>query len=78
MTGPATGTSADMDDVARVKAAVPDVPVLVGSGIDESNAGAFLALADGAIVGTSLKVDGDIRNPVDPARVRRLASLIPN
>ena len=78
VTGPATGTSADPHEVARVKAAVPDVPVLVGSGIDEGNAEAFLALADGVIVGTSLKVDGDIRNPIDPARVRRLASLIPN
>ncbi|MCE2463539.1 MAG: BtpA/SgcQ family protein [Dehalococcoidia bacterium] len=76
VTGPATGTSADVDDVARVKAAVPDVPVLVGSGIDESNAEAFLALADGAIVGTSLKVDGAIQNPVDPARVKRLARRI--
>ena len=35
-----------------------------------------LALADGAIVGTSLKVDGAIQNPVDPARVRRLARRI--
>ena len=57
---------------------MPDVPVLVGSGIDESNAETFLALADGAIVGTSLKVDGIIGNPVDPDRVKRLASLIPN
>jgi predicted TIM-barrel enzyme len=28
-----------------------------------------LAVADGAIVGTSLKVDGDTWNPVDPERV---------
>ena len=76
VTGPATGRSADADDVARVKAAMPDVPILVGSGIDESNAEVFLSLADGAIVGTSLKMGGAIQNPVDRARVKRLASRI--
>ena len=44
---------------------MPDVPILVGSGIDESNAEVFLSLADGAI-----------QNPVDRARVKRLASRI--
>ena len=31
----------------------------------------ILAVADGVIVGTSLKVDGITWNPVDPARARR-------
>ena len=31
-----------------------------------------LAIADGAIIGTSLKVDGITWNPVDPARARTL------
>ena len=75
VTGQATGVPAALEDVASVKAAVPDVPVLVGSGVDEANVGAFLELADGAIVGTSLKVAGLIQNPVDPARVRRLAQI---
>lgn len=56
-----------------MKDAVPVVPVLVGSGLDEHNADAFLPLVDGAIVGTSLKVDGETRNPVDRERVERLA-----
>ena len=73
VTGPATGTPASLQDVAKVKGAAPNVPVLVGSGLDESNADSFLALVDGAIVGTSLKVDGKIHNAVDPGRVERLA-----
>ena len=76
VTGPATGTPAALEDVAAVRAAVPGVPLLVGSGVDESNAEAFLAVADGAIVGTSLKVDGIIHNRVDPARVKRIAGRI--
>lgn len=73
VTGTATGAPALQQDVAIVKNAVQDAPVLVGSGVDEHNAEAFLALADGAIVGTSLKVDGVVHNPVDLNRVKRLA-----
>ena len=73
VTGPATGTAASLAEVATVRRAAPDVPVLVGSGVDEDNVESYLAHADGAIVGTSLKVDGVVSNPVDPERVRRLA-----
>ena len=36
----------------------------------------MLALVDGAIVGTSLKVDGDTWNPVDADRARRMVELV--
>ncbi len=75
VTGPATGIPPAMDDVAIVKAAVPDVPVLVGSGVDGSNAGEFLATADGLIVGSALKCDGVAANAVDLERVRRLMKV---
>ena len=75
VTGPATGSAMATEHVSTVKEAVPAVPVLVGSGLDESNAAELLAIADGAIVGTSLKVDGVVHNPVDPARVKRMAQL---
>ena len=77
VTGSATGVSASADDVKTVRsAAPPGVPVLVGSGVDEGNAARLLEHADGAIVGTSLKVDGVVSNPVDPGRVRRLAEVL--
>ena len=49
--------------------------MLVGSGVDKDNAASLLEHAHGAIVGTNLKVDGVVSNPVDPERVRRLARL---
>ena len=73
VTGPVTGQPAVADDVAIVRQAVPDRPLLVGSGVDASNAAHFLAHADGAIVGTSLKKGGVITNPVDLGRVREMA-----
>ncbi len=73
VSGDATGEKASLHDLELVKRAVPDVPVLVGSGLDEGNAPGFLEVADGAIVGTSLKVDGRIHNPVDVSRVAALS-----
>ncbi|CAI8001399.1 Photosystem I biogenesis protein BtpA [Geodia barretti] len=74
VTGPVTGQPAVADDVATVRRAVPDRPLLVGSGVNASNAAQFLAHANGAIVGTSLKEGGVITNPIDLERVRATAA----
>lgn len=74
VTGPVTGQPAVADEVATVRRAVPDRPLLVGSGVDAANADRFLAHADGAIVGTSLKQDGIITNPIDLERVKATAA----
>jgi predicted TIM-barrel enzyme len=44
-----------------------DAPLIIGSGMTAANADAFAA-ADAAIVGTAMKRDGDVDNPVDAAR----------
>ena len=75
VTGPVTGLPAAAADVTTVRQAVPQGFILVGSGVDETNARHLLAEADGAIVGTSLKRDGVVSNPIDPERVKRLAEL---
>ena len=76
VSGPVTGQPASASDVAAAREAVPHGLILVGSGVDESNVYRLLAAADGAIVGTSLKRDGLISNPIDPERVRRMADMI--
>ena len=45
------------------------IPVLANTGVKHETVEDVLAVADGAIVGTSLKVDGHTWNPVDPDRV---------
>jgi uncharacterized protein len=70
VTGIASGLPATPGDVVSVAAAV-HVPVLVGSGITAQNIVSYDA-ADGFIVGTSLKRDGDWTQSVDPARARAL------
>ena len=76
VTGAATGRPAPPDDVRRVRLVLPDTPIYVGSGVSAANAGAFLPAATGFIIGTWAKIDGQIANPVDPDRVRRLVAAV--
>jgi predicted TIM-barrel enzyme len=76
VSGPETGTPADADRLKAVCAARDerelDVPVFVGSGVTEGTVADHLERADGVIVGTGLKRDGETANPVDPDRVASL------
>jgi len=71
VTGSATGAAASPEDVRRAAAATT-APVYVGSGISAENAGTYVPPAAGVIVGSWLKLDGIVGNPVDQARVREL------
>ncbi|HXH38836.1 MAG TPA: BtpA/SgcQ family protein, partial [Thermoanaerobaculia bacterium] len=65
VSGAETGAEPDLLSFRTVREALPDVPILIGSGLTVSNAGTFAA-ADGAIAGTSIKIDGRVEAPVDP------------
>lgn len=67
VSGIATGAGTDPDEVALVREAMPDGPILIGSGATTSSVGDFLPLADGFIVGSSLQEQ-------DPATGRRMIS----
>lgn len=67
-TGFKTGKAPQPKDLQSVRAAVT-APIFVGSGLTSQNAGELLPHIDGAIVGSYLKEDGDIRKPVDVQRV---------
>ena len=72
VSGAATGEPTPMGDIKLVRGAVADVPLLVGSGVTVETVAELLSVADGVIVGTAVKRDGRLANPVDPERVRRL------
>ena len=75
ISGPATGLPTQQSDVANARLAVPEGFILVGSGVTEFNARDLRAIADGAIVGTSLKKDGVITNHLDPQRVKVMSEI---
>jgi uncharacterized protein len=69
VTGASTGSATPLDDVRAAKGVV-NIPVLVGSGTTLENVADVLRVADGAIVGSSLKVDGKVLNPVSLERTQ--------
>lgn len=71
ISGRMTGDAPDLGKVREAKALAGDRPIVIGSGADERNIGAFMTVADGVIVGSSIKRDGQIAEPVDAERVRR-------
>ena len=74
VSGSGTGAPTAPADLRAVRAACPQTPIFVGSGLTVDTASEALAIADGAIVGTALKQGGDVRAPVDIARVRALVA----
>jgi uncharacterized protein len=75
ISGPAAGVDASMSDLREAKDAA-DIPVLANTGVKHETVQDVLTVADGAIVGTSLKVDGYTWNPVDPERVTEMMKLV--
>src|SRR5215467_3646969 len=71
ISGPEAGVPFVMSDLRAAKQAVPGTPVLANTGVRAEHLAEILKIADGVIVGTSLKVDGITWNPVDPDRARR-------
>jgi uncharacterized protein len=76
VSGKATGEPTALADLKRVRGAVRDVPLFVGSGVTPETAAELLSVADGLIVGTYVKREGDVDQPVDRDRVRRLVDAV--
>jgi membrane complex biogenesis BtpA family protein len=72
VTGGRTGEEVVMDDLVRLKERFPDVPLVAGSGVTAENVREILSIADGVIVGTSIKMGAKSNNPVDVDRASQL------
>ena len=70
VSGQITGEAAALSDLEAVKAVLPDIAVMANTGVKHETVADVLAIADGCIVGSSLKVDGDTWNAIDPERAR--------
>jgi len=65
-----------MADLEAVKAVLPETPVLANTGVKHATVKEVLRIADGCIVGSSLKVDGHTWNAVDPDRAAEFMRLV--
>jgi membrane complex biogenesis BtpA family protein len=75
VSGKMAGVEADLSIIEALKKHVK-VPVLVNTGVKIQNVKEYLSIADGAIVGSSLKVDGHTWNKVDPKKVEEFMELV--
>lgn len=80
VTGSRTGEAASIEDVRVVKRRLAQegaaVPVIVGSGVTDSNAGEMLGACDGVIVGSYIRKHGRAGEEIDPERARRLVGIV--
>jgi len=71
VSGNGTGAPTKVADLERVKHAVPEAPLIVGSGVQNETLSNY-ELAASCIVGTAFKRDGRVENEVVLKRVREL------
>lgn len=76
ISGQITGMSIDLADLRAAKAAAPETPVLANTGVRAETVAEILSIADGALVGTTLKRDGVTWNPVDRDRALRFMDAV--
>jgi len=76
VSGAAAGMETSTALLKEVKEAVPEVPVFVNTGVNINNVEEQLSIADGAVVASSLKIEGDTWKSVDPNRAKEFMSVV--
>lgn len=68
--GPHAGLPPEQSHFASIKKEFPNIPLILGSGANPNNIKDLLPYADGVIVGTSIKEEGYLYNPVSFDRAK--------
>lgn len=70
VSGLTAGVETSAQTLKLVKEVVPDTPVFANTGVKLENIDEQLKVADGAVIGTAFKQDGNTWNPIDIQRVK--------
>ncbi len=76
VSGITAGASTDSQLLRKVKDVVPQTVVFANTGVRLENVEEQLSIADGAVVGTTFKIDGVFENGVDAERVKRFMDKV--
>ena len=71
VTGCSTGVETASSDLEKVRKSI-SIPVAVGSGVTEKNIAEKMRTADILIIGTTLRKDGKMSEPIDEAQARAI------
>ena len=77
VTGSATGEKPAAADLNALKNQL-NIPVIIGSGLTADNIESYFELANGFIVGSYFKTNGNWQNSVDPERVKQFLGAFLN
>ncbi len=75
ITGSHTGEKANLEEVKAVKENT-DLPVIIGSGINENNISDYLPYADAFIVGSYFKKGGYWKNELEPSKIKNFMEKV--
>lgn len=76
VSGLTAGAETSAQTLKLVKDVVPDTPVFANTGVRLDNVEEQLQVADGAVIGTTFKQDGNTWNAIDLQRVRTLMNKV--
>jgi membrane complex biogenesis BtpA family protein len=77
VSGSMAGSQPDISLLEEAKSAIgDDIPLFLNTGAKAENIQQYLSIADGVIVGSSLKIDGYTWNPIDAARVEEFMKQV--
>jgi membrane complex biogenesis BtpA family protein len=76
VSGLTAGEETSAQTLKLVKEAVPDTPVFANTGVRLENVREQLEIADGAVIGTAFKQEGNTWNPIDASRVKELMDKV--
>jgi membrane complex biogenesis BtpA family protein len=76
VSGRTAGAETSTELLREVAEAVPDTPVFANTGVNLRNVAEQLAVADGAVVGTAFKKNGDFFDLVDKDKVVRFMDAV--
>jgi membrane complex biogenesis BtpA family protein len=76
VSGLTAGAATSAQTLRSVKSAVPETPVFANTGVSLENVADQLMVADGAIIGTAFKKDGNTWNPIEGSRVKAIMQKV--
>lgn len=76
VSGPITGQPAETSDLRAVREVIDMVPVFANTGVNINNVREVFSIADGVVIGTHFKIDGNTWNAVDGDRVKRFMDVV--
>lgn len=76
VSGATAGTAVSTEILERVKSIAGETIVFANTGCKANTIEKLLKVADGAVVGTTFKIDGIFENQVDKARVREFMDIV--